>query len=353
MSGTLKLVVTECDDALPRTSSCSDPFVKLSLLALPPAVIATTGSTAQTAPATNDNASLIWDAPLELAVNLAEPATLRVEVFDSAAPGAAPELLATGLVDLTKMVPTWEGAGRISPAVYPEELGDGSLIASLSTVGGSMKPNEELRLILARVEFVPDEATAASLAEESQVLPMVRRPLPPHFKELGPRPRTGTLFLVMRPFERAQEIMDGAAVYLEGENDGALNEVTFATRMTTLPEELCGPFDEPCTEADIDAASDMNALSMTWVQEGEGEVALPVTISTDLAAGRSVVVEGHPSMLQTAKLKFRWVRVINGVDETLVNTTKSAAKEAALLECESIEERAKMMVSTPATPGTT
>ena len=110
-------------------------------------------------------------------------------------------------------------------------------------------------------------------------------------------------------------------------------------------QELRGPFDEPCTEADIDAASDMAALSMTWVQEGEGEVALPLTISTDLAAGRSVVVEGHPSMLQTARLKFRRVRVLNGVDESLVNTKKSAAKEAELEACESVEERAKLMLT--------
>ncbi len=89
----------------------------------------------------------------------------------------------------------------------------------------------------------------------------------------------------------------------------------------------------------------MAALSMTWVQEGEGEVALPLTISTDLAAGRSVVVEGHPSMLQTARLKFRRVRVLNGVDESLVNTKKSAAKEAELEACESIEERAKLMLT--------
>ena len=345
MSGSLRLVVTECDTALPRTGAAGqrEPFVKLSLLALPPAVIATTGAVFQTPPATNDSTSPVWDTPLEVGINLAEPATLRVELFDRVA-DSADELLATGIVDLNRIVPGWETVGSISPAVFPEDLGDGSCAVSLSTVGSSLAPNEELRLVLARVEFVPDEATAAVWAQDSKVLPMERRPLPPHFKELGPRPRTGTLFVVMQPFENAKEVMDGAAVYLEGDNDGALNEVTFATRMTTLPEELRGPFDDPCTESEIDAASDMNKLSMTWVEE-DGEVALPSSIAIDLAHGRSVVVEGHECMLQTAKMKFRRVRVINGVDEASVNTAKAAQKEAELEACESVEDRAKLMLT--------
>lgn len=346
MSGTLSLVVAECDAALPRTTEGAGarPYVKLTLLALPPAVIATTGTVVETpTAATAEKEAPVWDAPVELGVRLAEPATLRVEIFDRVE-GAGDELVATGMIDLNRVVPGWERVGSVSPAVCPEDLGDGSYTASLATVGNSVTPGEELRLVLARLQFTPDEATAAAWAEESKVLPMERRPLPPHVKELGPRPRTGTLFVVMQPFDRVKEIMDAAAVYLEGDNDGLLDEVTFATRMTTLPEDLCGPFDQPCTESEIDEASDMNKLAMAWVQE-DGEVGLPSSIAVDLAHGRSVVIEGHECMLQTAKLKFRRVRVINGVDEAILNTTKAAQKEAELEACTSIEERAKLMLA--------
>ena len=337
-------MVAECDTELPRTTDDErQPYVRLTLLALPPAVIATTGTVVETAPATSDSKAPLWDAPVELGVNLAEPAALRVEIFDRVA-GSNDELVATGIMDLTRIVPGWDKAGSVSPAVDPEDLGDGSYTVSLATVGSSVTPGEEVRLVLARVEFTPDQATAAAWAEESKVLPMERQPLPLHVKDLGPRPRTGTLFVVMQPFERIKEIMDSAAVYLEGDNDGLLDEVTFATRMTTLPEEVCGPFDQRCTEREIDEASEMNRLAMTWVQE-DGEVALPSSIAVDIAHGRSVVVEGHECMLQTAKLKFRRVRVINGVDEVTLNTAKAAQKEAELEACQSIEDRAKLMLA--------
>ena len=68
------------------------------------------------------------------------------------------------MMDLNRIVPGWEQVGSVTPAVCPEDLGDGSFTASLATVGNSVTPGEELNLILARMEFTPDEATAAAFA---------------------------------------------------------------------------------------------------------------------------------------------------------------------------------------------
>ena len=46
----------------------------------------------------------VWDEAVELGVNLAEPATLRVEIFDKIE-GSDDELVASGIMDLNRVVP--------------------------------------------------------------------------------------------------------------------------------------------------------------------------------------------------------------------------------------------------------
>ena len=355
MAGTLKLTVASVDGTLPRTDAVGnpDPYCKLSLLSSPPAVVASVQAEATTPVCENDRTSPAWDAAIALPIQISEPATLKIEVVDrDAGDGSADDLLAWGLVDLRTLVPGWDNAGAITPSTSIEYLGDaavgpgaemGCRAALLTVDSAGVRPGEEVTIILSHMEFVPDAELQRTLSK-SEIPSVERKPLPPHFSELGPRPRTGTLFVLMQPFERMHELMDNAAVYLEGDDDGVLNEVEFATRMTTMAEDQCGPFDQPATEAQLDQVSDMNGLAMSWVEES-GEMALPASISEDLALGRSIVVEGNPCMLQTAKLKYKRVKVLNGVDEAVETQKKEAAKEEALERCASAEERAELMLT--------
>jgi hypothetical protein len=154
------------------------------------------------------------------------------------------------------------------------------------------------------------EAQAEATEEEKPSLP----PLPSVLRQLGPRPRCGTLFVVCEPFERLLEVLRGAqaALALDG-------EFVFATRLCSFGSELCSEFDRSVSLQTLDHHSDLNEASLSWTEEVEGDLVELMVLSESLdpyiAAGRSVVLHGHLSMVQTARLKYPRVCVLNSVDE--------------------------------------
>eukprot|EP01050_Picozoa_sp_SAG11_P011270 SAG11_NODE_1183_length_5593_cov_7.174190_1_plen_615_part_00 len=132
----------------------------------------------------------------------------------------------------------------------------------------------------------------------------------------------GTLFLVTEPFDQRAAVMSAASKLMQAQH-GA--DFVFCHRLSTaageeFPEAFSsgGAFDKIVLPATIKQSSELCELALRWSEDDPSAGAkvfaykqLPITAA--LAAGRNVVLDGHSSLIQTVRLKYRRVRILNCV----------------------------------------
>ena len=162
-AGMVRVNVLRCNGEMPRGDEGGepDPFVKLSLGE-------SNGRTTVTAP---DRDAPVWEQVIQLAVDLAKPVPLKLELvdFDEKVPedGNPQQELGTGVVDICEFVPGWSVLAAADEATALEAAEDGTRIA---TVIG--KDGQTVQVVLsieysARAAPTPTEGTAKSSAARS------------------------------------------------------------------------------------------------------------------------------------------------------------------------------------------
>ena len=114
-------------------------------------------------------------------------------------------------------------------------------------------------------------------------------------------PSSGTLYIFTGPASVEKLITEAV--------DVDAGEFAFCRRMSTSA-------DENSTETsaeEVEKLSALGMLAMRWIHDG-ATYCISFIIGQLLAKGRNVIVHGHDSMIQTARMKYRRVRVLKCVD---------------------------------------
>ena len=164
-AGIVRVNVLRCNGEMPRGDEAGepDPFVKLAL----------GESNGRTTVTAEDRDAPVWEQVIELAVDLAKPVPLKLELidFDEKVPEDwnPQQELATGVVDICEFVPGWSELAAADEATALEAGEDGTRIA---TVVGSDGQTVQVVLSIeyvARAAPTPTEATAKSSAAPTAV----------------------------------------------------------------------------------------------------------------------------------------------------------------------------------------
>ena len=102
-------------------------------------------------------------------------------------------------------------------------------------------------------------------------------------------------------------------------------------RLASNPQAGTGDIETSVQE--MNAISELGGLGLRW-HDGTGVFALKsVDIFQVIKAGRSVLIHGHASMLQTARLKFTRVRVLETLDYAKVEAQAQVRKTPSWPRC--------------------
>ena len=140
---------------------------------------------------------------------------------------------------------------------------------------------------------------------------------------------SGTLFLVLGPSGAGKDtLLDGARAAIEG-SAGAEHTV-FAKRWITRAPEKCSELEMPVSHEEMDAKSDLCQLALHW-EAHDTQYAVGNEIKTALAKGRNVVINVSRTCIQTARMKFARVRVINitASEEVLLARLTARGRDSA------------------------
>lgn len=123
----------------------------------------------------------------------------------------------------------------------------------------------------------------------------------------GPDPAggRGVLFLVVGPSGAGKDTLIEAAHAASAGDD----RLVFPVREITRPADAGGEAHRPVDTATFSARRGQGAYALAWEAHGLG-YGIPVSVTADLAAGRSVVVNVSRSVIDEARRRFPPVTVI-------------------------------------------
>jgi len=136
----------------------------------------------------------------------------------------------------------------------------------------------------------------------------------------------GTLFLVVGPSGAGKDtVIVKAKQQLAADSDPRFH---FATRYVTRSAEDCAELEVAKSSAALLALSEQAGLALSWEAHGLS-YAVGTEITAQLAAGKCVVANVSRMALQTARMKYRKVKVLNvtASEETLLARLRARGRE--------------------------